>query len=321
MVQTHLASGSPYLELYVQFSSPNETFATSTSTVIRDKYTTPSQHSVSGRQNTKAPVFGGSMENTTPARHSISGRNMHISGSMFDAEIRIGERHQLLVVGNPYMIGDVTKRPQEGMMYSLRHPSPRGPHTLQMMVGSTLDSGDLEVGKEFSSVSQDYPNMDSGMIASLTLPILKVDPRISISCIIVSIRSQMRYMPSYHKPWIAKKKELEKMRSGWDASYNEVWQWCQMLERYVPGYTTDLEMVSAYYNERLLRGCQVFKHLFWSFKQCRDTFVYCKPSVQIDGTFMYSRYTHRLLLAVTQNGSGRILLIAFAITPGESTDD
>ncbi|XP_017624984.1 uncharacterized protein LOC108468613 [Gossypium arboreum] len=36
---------------------------------------------------------------------------------------------------------------------------------------------------------------------------------------------------------------------------------------------------------------------------------------------MYDRYTHRLLLAVAQDGSGRILPIAFAITPGESADD
>ena len=41
MVQTHLASGSLYFELYVQFSSPNETFATSTSTTVREENTTP----------------------------------------------------------------------------------------------------------------------------------------------------------------------------------------------------------------------------------------------------------------------------------------
>lgn len=42
MVRTHLASGSPYLEIYVQFSSSNETFATSTSIAIQEEYTTPS---------------------------------------------------------------------------------------------------------------------------------------------------------------------------------------------------------------------------------------------------------------------------------------
>ncbi|KAK5836573.1 hypothetical protein PVK06_012365 [Gossypium arboreum] len=41
MVQTYLASGSPYLELYVQFSLPNEAFATLTSIVDREEYTTP----------------------------------------------------------------------------------------------------------------------------------------------------------------------------------------------------------------------------------------------------------------------------------------
>ncbi|KAK5793813.1 hypothetical protein PVK06_034971 [Gossypium arboreum] len=85
MVQTNLASGSPYLELYVQFSSPNEAFTTSTSTVVREEYTTPTQHSVSGKQNTKAPVFGGSMKYTTAARHLVSGWDMHLGGSMFDA--------------------------------------------------------------------------------------------------------------------------------------------------------------------------------------------------------------------------------------------
>ncbi|MFQ6643803.1 hypothetical protein Gotur_018649 [Gossypium turneri] len=66
---------------------------------------------------------------------------------------------------------------------------------------------------------------------------------------------QIGYTPSYRKAWIAKQKVLEKMHSGWDASYNEIW------------------------------------------------------------------YTHRLLVAVAQDGGGRILPIAFAITLGESSDD
>ncbi|KAK5803937.1 hypothetical protein PVK06_031586 [Gossypium arboreum] len=163
--------------------------------------------------------------------------------------------------------------------------------------------------------------MDSTMLANLILPMVKADPRTSVLVLISNIRNQMGYTPSYRKAWIAKQKALEKMHSRWDASYNEIWQWCQVLERYVPGCITDLQTELAYYNNRLLRGCQVFKHLFWSFKQCRDAFAYCKPLVQIDGTFMYSRYTHRLLLVVAQDGNGRILPIAFTITPGESVDD
>ncbi|KAK5812666.1 hypothetical protein PVK06_028103 [Gossypium arboreum] len=74
------------------------------------------------------------------------------------------------------------------------------------------------------------------------------------------------------------------MHGRWDASYNKVWESCQVLERYVSGCMTDLEMALAYYNDRLLRECQVFK-------------------------------------PVAQDGSGRIIPIAFTITPGESADD
>ncbi|KAH1091651.1 hypothetical protein J1N35_018908 [Gossypium stocksii] len=112
--------------------------------------------------------------------------------------------------------------------------------------------------------------MDSDMLASLILPTAKADPKTSVPILIANIRSQLRYTPSYRKAWIAKQEALEKMHSGWDASYNEVWQWCQVLERYVPGCIIDFEMTPA--------------------------------------------YTHQLLLAVAQDGSGRILPIAFAIT-------
>ncbi|XP_016707059.1 uncharacterized protein [Gossypium hirsutum] len=82
-------------------------------------------------------------------------------------------------------------------------------------------------------VSQDNPKMDSDMLADLILPTVKADPRTSVLVLIANIRSQLRYTPSYCKAWIAKQKALEKMHGGWDASYNEVWQWCQVLERYV----------------------------------------------------------------------------------------
>ncbi|KAK5794509.1 hypothetical protein PVK06_035740 [Gossypium arboreum] len=81
MVQTHLASGAPYIELYVQFASTNDTFTAA----VREEYMTPARHSVSGLHNTELPVFGSGMEYTTPARHSVSGWDIHLGGSMFDA--------------------------------------------------------------------------------------------------------------------------------------------------------------------------------------------------------------------------------------------
>ncbi|KAH1121867.1 hypothetical protein J1N35_005027 [Gossypium stocksii] len=433
------------------------------------EYTAPARHSVSGWQNTEAPVFGSSTEYTTPARHSVSGWDMHLSRLISDAgntywgrtSTSTGwqatsdweryetsrKRDDVLSTtstgeGTSYVAADGGSD-DESNVDPPREPGPDGtevalffepelvptepergsdeeedsrfkaysppthmhnvdlseddalefpdlPHRRRDRVSSSLDSGQLEVGNEFSnkdsflsalkqhsimnevnynvvksksnkfeakcavkdgtcsrkimaslrkriglweikkvqrftymcwSVSQDHPKMDSSMLASLILPMVKEDPRTSVPALISHIRSQLRYTPSYRKAWIAKQKALEKMHSRWDASYNKVWQWCQVLERYVLGCITDLETAPVYYNDRLLLGCQVFKRLFWTFKQCRDAFLYCKPLVQIDGTFMYGKYTYRLLLVVVHDGSGRILPIVFAITLGQSADD
>ncbi|KAH1083314.1 hypothetical protein J1N35_023075 [Gossypium stocksii] len=85
-----------------------------------------------------------------------------------------------------------------------------------------------------SGVSQDHPNMDLDMLASLILLTVKADPRTSMPVLITNIRSQLKYTPSYRKAWIAKQKVLEKMHSRWDSSYNELWQWCQVKEACLP---------------------------------------------------------------------------------------
>ncbi|KAH1091452.1 hypothetical protein J1N35_018709 [Gossypium stocksii] len=85
------------------------------------------------------------------------------------------------------------------------------PHRMRGHTSSSLDSG----------VSQDHPKMDSDMIASLILLMVKVDPKTSMSILIANICNQLRYTSSYRKAWIAKQKALEKIHSRWDASYNE----------------------------------------------------------------------------------------------------
>ncbi|KAH1198157.1 hypothetical protein GmHk_18G051778 [Glycine max] len=59
----------------------------------------------------------------------------------------------------------------------------------------------------------------------------------------------------------------------------------------------------------------------WALEQaCIDAFAFCKPTVQIDGTWLYGRYKGTLLIAVAQDGTNNIFPLAFAIVEGETID-
>ncbi|XP_061367434.1 uncharacterized protein LOC133310520 isoform X2 [Gastrolobium bilobum] len=49
--------------------------------------------------------------------------------------------------------------------------------------------------------------------------------------------------------------------------------------------------------------------VFWTFKQCCDAFDYCKPVIQIDGTYLRGT----LLIATTVDDNNYVLPIAFAV--------
>nr|KYP54635.1 hypothetical protein KK1_000830 [Cajanus cajan] len=57
-----------------------------------------------------------------------------------------------------------------------------------------------------------------------------------------------------------------------------------------------------------------------TFKPCINEFVYYKPIVQVDGTYLYRKYTRTLLLVVAQDGNDHIILIAFIIVEGDTTN-
>ncbi|KAH1063946.1 hypothetical protein J1N35_028933 [Gossypium stocksii] len=320
MVQTHLASGAPYLELYVQFSSPNDAFAASTSTAVREEYTTSTRHSVNGWQNTEAPVFGNNTEYTTPARHSgryeTSRRRDDVlpttstgEGTLYvaacggsDDESDVDPPREpgpdgveVTLFSKPEPIPTEPERgsdEEEDPRFIAYSPPthmhnvdlsrdnalefPDLPYRMRDHASSSLDSSEFFLGalKQHSimngvnynvvksksdkfeakcamkddgtcswkimallrkmtglweikkykdprtcvgGVSQDHPKMDSSMLASLILLMVKEDLRTSVPVLIFHIRSQLSYTPSYCKAWIAKQKALEKIHSGWDA--------------------------------------------------------------------------------------------------------
>ncbi|XP_017632649.1 uncharacterized protein LOC108475171 [Gossypium arboreum] len=151
MLQTHLASGSPYIKLYIQFSSPNDAFATSTSIAVREEYTTLARNSVSELQNTEAPVFS---SNISTSRASPDGAEV----TLFSEPEPILTKPEDVEEGS-----DEEKDPRFKAYSSPTHMDnvdlsaddvlefPDLPHRTCNHTSSLLDSGELEVGNEFSN--------------------------------------------------------------------------------------------------------------------------------------------------------------------------
>lgn len=64
----------------------------------------------------------------------------------------------------------------------------------------------------------------------------------------------------------------------------------------------------------------ILELVFWSFKSCADSFNYCKPIVQVDGTFLSNKGHDSLLIANVQDDNHNIFPLTFAIIEGETKE-
>ncbi|XP_052488020.1 uncharacterized protein LOC128041751 [Gossypium raimondii] len=114
---------------------------------------------------------------------------------------------------------------------------------------------------------------------------------------------------------------MEQLYGDFDASYNELQGWIAAMREHVPG--TVIELQTRSYdgpNDQLQSRKRIFHRMFWTFDQYVRAFPHCKPFVQVDGTWLYGKYTQILLLAVAQDGNRNVLPIAFTIVDKENME-
>ncbi|KAL4379409.1 hypothetical protein GQ457_02G040590 [Hibiscus cannabinus] len=171
------------------------------------------------------------------------------------------------------------------------------------------------------ALSQDHINLDSDLICAYTKLLVEKEPRISIAVLVASIRNQFGYIPSYYKAWTAKQKAMAQVYGDWDRSYNELPALLRAMQIFIPGTKVEYETKPALNLQGdVIHGKRVFKKLFWAFNACIEGFPFCKRMIQVDGTWLYGKYGHILLLAVAQDGDSNIFPIAFAIVEKEDAD-
>ncbi|KAH1214456.1 hypothetical protein GmHk_14G042181 [Glycine max] len=166
---------------------------------------------------------------------------------------------------------------------------------------------------------QDHRQLDKHVIAQIIQPIVKTNPTVFIKTLIAEIKTFMNYTPSYKKTWLAKQKALEMIHGNWEESYAKLPKLFGALQSCVPGTMVAAQTESLYEGGEIVPGKRLFKRVFWSFGPCINGFAYCKPIVQVDGTWLYGKYTGTLLIATAQDGANHIFPIAYAIVEGETT--
>ncbi|KAH1256490.1 hypothetical protein GmHk_03G006640 [Glycine max] len=170
-----------------------------------------------------------------------------------------------------------------------------------------------------SMLRQDHRQLDKHVIAQIIQPIIKTNPTVSIKTLITEIKMFMNYTPSYKKTWLAKQKALEMIHGNWEESYAKLPKLFGALQSCVPGTVVATQTEFLYEGGEIVLGKRLFKRVFWSFGPCINGFAYCKPIVQVDGTWLYRKYTSTLLIATAQDRANHIFPIAYAIVEGETT--
>ncbi|XP_027342673.1 uncharacterized protein LOC113855290 [Abrus precatorius] len=134
---------------------------------------------------------------------------------------------------------------------------------------------------------RNHQKLDSDLICSCILGMVNEEPSVHISLIQERICAQFGYKISYKKAWKAKQKAIVKVFGDWDESYATLPRWLEYMQLNSPGSVYKLKTKEYVVGHQVNNRYRVFERLFWSFEQCHEAFKFCKPILQVDGTFLY----------------------------------
>ncbi|XP_019228655.1 PREDICTED: uncharacterized protein LOC109209775 [Nicotiana attenuata] len=112
---------------------------------------------------------------------------------------------------------------------------------------------------------------------------------------------------SYMQAWRSKEKAMQLLRRSPSESYKKMPTYLYMLEYANPGSVT-----------RHTEGDGSFLYAFIAIYASIRGWVYCRPTVVVDGSFLKSTYRGTILTASTQDAEGQILPLAYAIVDSEN---
>ncbi|KAK4407914.1 hypothetical protein Sango_0372400 [Sesamum angolense] len=164
------------------------------------------------------------------------------------------------------------------------------------------------------NMSLSHGNINRVYIASLHLGHVKCSPSYGIKYVIQNVKDQTGYDVPYQKAWYSLKMTREIVYGTWECSVQKLPKYLGAIKKYNPG--TIVEWKHKGFQQST--GKYVMGYVFWAFKQCIDGFQFCRKIISVDGTHLYTKYKHKLLIAAAMDGSQQVLPLAFAIVDEET---
>ncbi|KAL0347373.1 UNVERIFIED_CONTAM: hypothetical protein Scaly_1753300 [Sesamum calycinum] len=105
----------------------------------------------------------------------------------------------------------------------------------------------------------------------------------------------------------------EQVYGTWESSVKKLPRFMAFLQKLNPG--TVVEWLNL---DTDRPGVQMLHYVFWAFRPCIEGFRSCRNVISVDGTHLYTKYKHKLLVAVTLDANQQVLPLAFALVDEES---
>ncbi|KAL8476008.1 hypothetical protein ACS0TY_028609 [Phlomoides rotata] len=159
-----------------------------------------------------------------------------------------------------------------------------------------------------------HRNLCMNLIAGMLESKVKINPAYQAKDARVDVFNQYNYEVSYHMAWISIKRAVENVYGTWEIS-------CQYLPKFMRAlrsYNPDTIVEWKHKDHNPATGVFTLGYVFWAFKPCIDAFQHCRKVITVDGTHLYTKYKHKLLIAMIIDANQQIIPLAFVIVDEET---
>ncbi|KAL0453823.1 UNVERIFIED_CONTAM: hypothetical protein Slati_1360400 [Sesamum latifolium] len=154
-----------------------------------------------------------------------------------------------------------------------------------------------------NEMSLEHGNLDRSYVATLLLGQVKYDPVYGIKNVIQTVKDQLGFDVSYAKAWYSLKMAREKVYGTWESSVRKLPRLMGAIQKWNPGTVVEWEHKGFQHSS----GAYVIKYVFWAFKPCIEGFQFCRKVISVDGTHLYTKYKHKMLIAAAMDGNQQMV--------------